>query len=264
MTWYDEDRQAPAAAGGKAARTRAIAVGLVLTSASVVSLIYLSQRWQEAAPYRAARAVEAANRKAEAEKARAAEEAERARAAETADLADSDAALAAFAKDGTAAPRPRPAAPSAVSRPDRSVDVGPVRWISEPRFRIPSDILIKAGPEQVAVRFECRVNRSGGLYGCTGTETPSGFGILPAAREALADARVQPMTRDGQPVEGIVTFGHYWTRRRTIAAPEADRTPAAPVASELPAPVPEPAAEPAVPEGKTPPPQSGEPSPGEG
>jgi hypothetical protein len=263
MAYYDEDRQVlPPAPGGKAERVVAVALGLVLTSASVVSLIHLSQRWQEAAPHREARAIEAANRQAEAEAARVAE-AELARSAEIGDPAESDAALAAFARDKTAPP-PRPAVSAEVSRPERQVDVGPVRWINQPRFRIPPEILAKTGPDRVTVRFECRVNRNGGLYGCTGTETPGGFGVLPAARAALADARVQPMTHNGQPVEGVVTFGHQWTRSRAIAAPAADRLPAAPAASEPPAPAPEPAAEPAVVEGASPPPRSEEPPPGEG
>lgn len=261
MAYYDEDRQTPPATGGKAARAGVIALGLVLISASAVSLIYLSQRWQEAAPYREARAIAAAKRQAETEAARAAEEVERARSAKIGDPADPGAAPAAVVRNGTAPP-PRPTAPSGTPGAERQVDVGPVRWISEPRFRIPPEILAKTGPDRVAVRFECRVNRSGGLYGCTGTETPSGFGVLPAARAALAGARVEPMTYNGQPVEGVVTFGHQWTRPPAIAAPEAGLRPAAPAASEPPAPAPEPAVEPTVAEGTSPPPQA--PLPGEG
>lgn len=256
MAHYEDDRPAPAAPASKAARIAAAAVGLALIAAGGVSLVYLSQRWQEAAPYREARAIEAAER-------RAADELQRAQPPLPVSPGDPDVALSTLAADRTVTVTAPPRPGAAVAGPDRSAPSRPVRWLSQPRFRIPPDILVKPGPDRISIHFECRVNREGGLYGCTGTETPRGFGMLTAARAALSEARVEPMTDNGRPVEGVVTFGHSWTRSPAISARPPDR-PAAdgPAAAESPAPV-APAPEPAGAQGKSPPP-SEEPPPVEG
>ena len=260
MAHYEDYR--PPAPRGMASRIAAAAMGLALIAASGVSLVYLSQRWQEAAPYREARAIEAADRRAVADAARAAEQADEERLEQRrANAARNAASSPSGVQTGdvmvTAPPRPG----AAVAGPDRSAPSRPVRWLSQPRFRIPPDVLVKPGPDRISIHFECRVNREGGLYGCTGTETPRGFGMLTAARAALSEARVEPMTDNGRPVEGVVTFGHSWTRSPAISARPPDR-PAAdgPAAAESPAPV-APAPEPA---GAQPPPPSEEPQPVEG
>ncbi len=220
MAYYDDHRQAPPAPApaSKAARAAAIALGLGLTGASVASLIYLSDRWREAAPYREARAIEAAERRAVAEAARAAEEPARAQApVAVVPVPPSDVPIG----DVAVQTAPRPSLNAAA--PGRRIEYGPLRWLSAPRFDIPRDILEKPGPERVSVRFECRVDTAGSLYRCVGSETPRGFGLLPAARQALPAARMAPLTENGRVVEGSVTFGYSWTRPRAISAPGADR-----------------------------------------
>lgn len=265
MAHYEDDRPAaaPAAPLGMASRIAAAAVGLPLIAASGVSLVYLSQRWQDAAPYREARAIEAADRRAVADAARAAEQADEERLEQRrANAARNAASSPSGVQTGdvmvTAPPRPG----GAVAGPNRSAPSRPVRWLSQPRFRIPPDVLVKPGPDRISIHFECRVNREGGLYGCTGTETPRGFGMLTAARAALSEARVEPMTDNGRPVEGVVTFDHSWTRSRAISAPAIPAPAAGPAAADSPALV-TPAPEPAAAQGKSPP-VSDEPPPVEG
>lgn len=216
MAYHGDDGAASRAGTRKGSRATVIGLGLAMSAAMVVSLVHLSQRWQDAAPEREARAIEAANRRA------AAAAQEQADAAEAERLRTSGAAPAEPAVDQTITVQ-APPRPVVTAVPARRTESRPVRWVSEPRFRIPAEILMKPGPDRVSVMFECRVSRSGSLSGCTGTETPRGFGILGAARGALSEARLEPLLVDGRPVESVVTFGHNWTRPRAIPAPAEDR-----------------------------------------
>lgn len=245
MAHDEQHRELSDRPGRVAVRATAVAVGLTLTAAAAVSVVYLSQRWQEAAPYREARAIEAANRRAVAEAARSAESAEFPRVAKDHENGvPSTASLPAGIEVGDVEVIAPSRSGSAAPTSGRAVESHPVRWLVQPRFRIPSEILMKQGPDRVSIGFECRVNRGGGLYGCTGTETPRGFGILPAARAALSEARVVPLTDNGRAVEGVVTFSHTWTRSRASSNSVEDRAPAGPAVVDVPAPVSLPADEP--------------------
>lgn len=71
----------------------------------------------------------------------------------------------------------------------------------DPRLWMTVPNLPRASSGEVDV--DCRVNSSGGLYGCKVLhEEPQGYGLARWARDIVGDFRMRPMTLDGKPVGG--------------------------------------------------------------
>ena len=176
-----------------------LGVALVLTGASAASLVHLADAWRAGAPVRAERARRDAERKA-------------ALLAPEAPPLDAAGAEAVPARGPSPILLPEVSAPPAVAAPRPVAIERSVRWIVRPAYTV-RDSDLAPGVTRATAHFRCTLRPDGRLTGCGTSETPAGAGLAAAALPALAEARMEPMTIDGRPVESVATFSIAWERR---------------------------------------------------
>ncbi|MDQ8029207.1 MAG: hypothetical protein REJ23_10805 [Brevundimonas sp.] len=176
-------------------------IGVTLAVAGGVSLVHLVGEYRAATPWREARA------------------AEYAREREARDKAEAEAA----------APKPPPAPVQ-----------GPVEWVVEPVWPRLTTESLPEGVNQVAVRFDCKLDQQGVLSDCKGTETPAGTGLSDRLSPALVPARMKPMQVDGRPVRSTVNFTVAFSTGRDEAATPPPPVPVPPPPAPAPSPTPAP------------------------
>ena len=257
---YGYDDHTPIPARSRTDRLIVWSVGLTLTVIGVASAIYLADQYRAAAPWRAAQESERLRER----EARAAEDARR-EAIEAQRAAEADAALnpqvpvitapapdlesmseeelRRYLEQQGVIPGGAPATTPGRTSRDEPVS-GPLEWAVRPRWPALRDYTFPAGVSRIRVDFGCRVSRTGVLSDCRATEIPSGTGLAARMRPALADARMQPMTRGGRAVDGEATIGVFFDARPPAPVverprpPVEDAAPAAPAAAPASAPPP--------------------------
>jgi hypothetical protein len=207
-------------------------VGGVLAAASAVSLVYLGGRYQEAAPHRAAMAVErerqASIRTAEEER-RTAELREREAAA---DLRGdngqeaADRALVELARNPDFPVTVAPGVPAAPrkSEPARRPTTYALRWATRPNWQVRVADIPESMPT-AGVRFRCTVQTDGSLTGCSTTEIPAGSGLAARLLPFLDDARMEPVIEDGRAIRTQATFSVSFDRPPPRPRPSMEVTP---------------------------------------
>ncbi len=195
----------------------AAASGAALILVGTASILYLSDAYREAEPYRAEQARLAEERRVMADLAAA--ERERQLTApipgQTLDISVPDVGREQIGQPSRATPGP-----------DRSSRWMPLEWAVAPQYQVRPDQL-RGDFERVSSRLTCVAAPDGRLSQCRGIDTPAGSGLSAVLAPQLAEARVVPSRVDGQAVATTISLTVSFELERRPA-------PQAPARVELP------------------------------
>lgn len=189
----------------------AAASGAALILVGTASILYLSDAYREAAPYRAEQARLAEERRVMSDLAAAERERQLTAAipGQTLDISVPDVGREQIGQPSRATPGP-----------DRSSRWMPLEWAVAPRYQVRPDQL-RGDFERVSSRLTCVAAPDGQLSQCRGIDTPAGSGLSAILAPQLAQARVVPSRVDGQPVATTIslTVSFELERRSAPQAP---------------------------------------------